>query len=72
MADGSGISWVFEQVEAAILLEDDCVPAPTFFPFCTELLERYRMDARIGMIAGHVAHLNPMEEKMHVTTLTGF
>lgn len=49
----SGLDWVFEQCEEAIILEDDCVPHPTFFPFCTELLERYRDDERIGMICGN-------------------
>jgi hypothetical protein len=48
----SGINWVFEQVEEAIILEDDCLPDPTFFRFCEELLERYRHDQRIGMISG--------------------
>lgn len=48
----SGIDWVFEQVPEAIILEDDCIPHPTFFRFCEELLERYRDDMRIGMISG--------------------
>lgn len=48
----SGIDWVFEQVEEAIILEDDCLPDPTFFRFCQEMLERYRHDQRIGMISG--------------------
>src|SRR5512139_3287315 len=48
----SGIDWVFEQVPEAIILEDDCLPHPTFFRFCEELLERYRDDERIGMISG--------------------
>lgn len=48
----SGIDWVFEQVEEAIILEDDCLPDPTFFRFCQEMLERYRDDQRIGMISG--------------------
>jgi hypothetical protein len=48
----SGIDWVFEQVEEAIILEDDCLPDPTFFRFCQEMLERYRNDQRIGMISG--------------------
>ncbi|NKD76839.1 N-acetyl-alpha-D-glucosaminyl L-malate synthase BshA [Haematospirillum sp. H1815] len=48
----SGIDWVFEQVEEAIILEDDCLPHPTFFRYCQELLERYRHDQRIGMISG--------------------
>jgi len=49
----TGISWVFSQVEEAIILEDDCLPAPTFFSFCETLLERYRQDERIFMISGN-------------------
>lgn len=48
----SGIDWVFSQVEEAIILEDDCLPDPTFFRFCQEMLERYKHDQRIGMISG--------------------
>ncbi len=48
----TGISWVFEQVEKAIILEDDCLPHPTFFRFCEELLEKYRDDERVMMIGG--------------------
>ncbi len=48
----SGISWVFEQVEEAIILEDDCVPLPSFFRFCEELLKRYRHDERVRCISG--------------------
>lgn len=48
----SGIDWIFEQVEEAIILEDDCLPDPTFFRYCQELLERYRDDQRIGLISG--------------------
>ncbi|MDV7199725.1 hypothetical protein RYZ18_00125 [Roseovarius sp. 10] len=48
----SGIDWVFDQVEEAIILEDDCLPHPTFFRYCQELLVRYRHDQRIGLISG--------------------
>ncbi len=48
----SGITWAFEQVDEAIILEDDCVPHPTFFRFCQELLERYRDDERVMHISG--------------------
>ncbi len=48
----SGLNWVFSQVEEAIILEDDCLPDPSFFPFCQELLERYRGDNRIAYISG--------------------
>jgi hypothetical protein len=48
----SGLNWVFEQVEEAIILEDDCLPHPSFFPFCEELLTKYRYDTRVGIISG--------------------
>jgi hypothetical protein len=48
----SGINWVFEMVEEAIILEDDCLPHPTFFRFAEELLDRYRDDGRIMSISG--------------------
>jgi hypothetical protein len=48
----SGLDWVFEQVPEAIILEDDCLPHPTFFRFCEEMLVRYREDQRIAMISG--------------------
>ena len=48
----SGISWVFDNVDEAIILEDDCLPSMSFFRFCQELLEKYRNDTRITVIAG--------------------
>lgn len=48
----SGFDWVFQQVEEAIILEDDCLPHPSFFRYCEELLERYRDDQRIAVISG--------------------
>lgn len=49
----SGISWAFSQVEEAIILEDDCLPVPTFFTFCETLLKYYRSDERVFVIAGN-------------------
>ena len=48
----SGLDWVFSLVEEAVILEDDCLPHPEFFPFCGEMLRRYRDDERVMMIAG--------------------
>jgi hypothetical protein len=48
----SGLSWAFELVEEAIVLEDDCLPHPTFFGFCEELLDRFRDDPRVMAISG--------------------
>lgn len=49
----SGISWVFEQVEEAIILEDDCLPDPSFFGYCETLLEFYRHDSRVMHIGAN-------------------
>ncbi len=51
-AVSNAITWFFEHVEEGIILEDDCVPHPTFFRFCNELLEYYRYDERIMVISG--------------------
>lgn len=51
-AVSSAITWFFENEEEGIILEDDCVPDPSFFPYCGSMLERYRNDERISMIAG--------------------
>ena len=48
----SGLDWVFDTVEEAIILEDDCLPHPTFFRFCEEMLNYYRFDTRILHIGG--------------------
>ncbi len=48
----SGLDWVFSMVPEAIILEDDCLPDPSFFAFCAELLERFRDDDRVAAISG--------------------
>lgn len=61
----SGISWVFEHEDRAIILEDDCVPHPSFFRFCDELLERYKDDGRVGMIAAECEHFHKNRMDFH-------
>lgn len=48
----SGISWAFQYTDRLLVLEDDCVPSLSLFPFVSELLEKYQNDYRIGMISG--------------------
>ncbi|HTM93137.1 MAG TPA: hypothetical protein VL095_12000 [Flavisolibacter sp.] len=48
----SAINWVFEKEERALILEDDCLPDPSFFSFCEQMLEKYKDDTRIMHIAG--------------------
>lgn len=49
----SGLNWVFAECAEAIVLEDDCLPHPSFFPFCQELLEFYRDEPRVLAISGN-------------------
>ena len=46
--------WAFSMADKVIVLEDDVVPAQSFFPFCKEMLDRYEHDERISMIAGGI------------------
>ena len=51
-AVSSAISWALREVPEIIVIEDDCLPHPTFLSFCDELLHRYRHDERIMHIGG--------------------
>jgi hypothetical protein len=48
----SGLKWVFQHTDRAIILEDDCLPHPSFFRFCQELLRFYKDDEEVNLIAG--------------------
>lgn len=52
LAVSSAVNWFFEHVEQGIILEDDCLAEPSFFPFCAELLTRYRDEEQVMMISG--------------------
>lgn len=60
------ISWFFSQVEAGIILEDDCLPHADFFPYCETLLARYRDDPRVATIGGtHCLPASLSHEQTH-------
>jgi hypothetical protein len=52
MGVATGIDWFFEHEPEGIILEDDVLPLPSFFPYCEELLERYRDDDSVWMVSG--------------------
>jgi hypothetical protein len=52
-AVSTALDWFFEREPEGIVLEDDCMPHPTFFRFASELLERYRHDDRVMCITGN-------------------
>ncbi len=55
----SGINWVFETESRAIFLEDDCVGTEDFFRFCSEMLEMYSADPRVGSVSGSYLGIKP-------------
>lgn len=48
----SGLDWVFETEEKAIILEDDVVPDKIFFEYCRQMLEYYENDEQVMLISG--------------------
>jgi hypothetical protein len=52
MAVSRGIDWFFENEEQGIILEDDCLPSQSFFWYCEELLNKYKLDQKIYLISG--------------------
>jgi len=64
LAVSSAITWFFENVEQGIILEDDCLPDPSFFPYCEELLKKYKDDTRIGHISGNNFLQGIIDEKL--------
>lgn len=48
----SAISWAFQFEDRLIILEDDCIPSEPFFPFASDLLERYKDNEKVRLISG--------------------
>ncbi len=48
----AAIRWFFSQEEEGIILFDDTLPSYDFFPYCEELLGKYRNDGRVYSIGG--------------------
>ncbi len=55
----SGISWAFNFTDRLIVLEDDCLPHPSFFRYCETLLERYEHRPEVMAISGNNFQLGP-------------
>lgn len=61
----SGLDAVFAREAEAIILEDDCVAGPAFFPFCAEMLARYRSTEKISHIGGANFQTTPPVESYY-------
>jgi len=68
IAVSNAINWFFESEEYGIILEDDCVPDPTFFKYCETLLIKYKHDNDILLISGtNFANLNLISSSYYYT-----
>ena len=52
-AVSGAISWFFATERRGIILEDDCLPATSFFAYCDELLERFESEPKVMSISGY-------------------
>lgn len=64
----SGLDAAFDQFEEVIVFEDDSLPDPSFFPYCEELLERYRDEPRVAQIKGTCFTHAPEQERSYTFT----
>jgi hypothetical protein len=64
IAVSKAITWFFEHEEYGVILEDDCLPDLSFFPFCEELLIKYKDDERIGHIGGNCFFPGMVNDKL--------
>lgn len=63
LAVSSAITWFFDQEEQGIVLEDDCLPSPTFFRFCETLLDRYANDESVAGVSGDFRPLKSKQDR---------
>lgn len=61
----TAINWFFMHVDSGIILEDDCIAEQSFFKYAALMLDQFKDDERIGMIAGS----NPINCKTSKTSI---
>lgn len=54
----SGINYVLEECDAAIILEDDCVPDEDFMRFMVSALETYRLKSEVYSVSGYAWNIS--------------
>ncbi|MCQ2286851.1 MAG: hypothetical protein MJZ76_08265 [Bacteroidales bacterium] len=55
------VDWFFKNVKEGIVLFDETLPHPDFFPYCAQLLEKYRDVKKVVHIGG-----NNFQKKRHI------
>ena len=60
----SAITWFFEHEEQGIIIEDDVLPHLDFFEYCDEMLDKYKDDEKIQLIAGYSSFYNGYDSEV--------
>lgn len=61
-AVSTALDWAFSLHEELIVLEDDCVPHPDFFPFCEAMLRHYQDNPLVMQVCGsHLIGMHPAD-----------
>lgn len=70
----SAITWAFQKEDRLIILEDDCVPAASFFSYCDQMLDRYENDNRLWVVCGenHYFPRSAFADKDYLFSQFGF
>lgn len=53
IACSSAITEFFNHEDYGIILEDDCIPNPSFIPYCDYLLKKYQFNQNVWQISGN-------------------
>jgi len=54
------ITWLFDNEEQGIILEEDCVPTKAFFSFCDQMIEKFKNEKKVWYVSGdNFYNLNP-------------
>lgn len=62
-AVSSALEWAFGLHEQLIIIEDDCLPHPSFFTFCEAMLDRFKDEPTVMQICG--SNLTQMQPAGH-------
>lgn len=62
----SGINYIFENYDAAIILEDDCVPSANFIGFMNKCFETYEKNKNVYSISGYSWPIQLKKQKYDV------
>lgn len=67
-AVSEAITWFFEEEPEGIILEDDCLPDPSFFAYCSRMLDEYRDNESVMSISGSAFYRPIVRTKTHCFT----